>query len=84
MVSATPQRPNPEDRIVDPDLTSATAASASLNSLDPPRVGAGALLSEGLSPAERRAVEDENRRREDSAVVEETRATVPLFLLRQL
>lgn len=34
---ATPQRPNPELRIVEPLLISATAASASLNSFDPPR-----------------------------------------------
>lgn len=83
-VSATPQSPKPEDRMVDPDLTSATAASASRNSFDPPRVGAGALLSEGLGSAERRAVDDEKRRREDTAAVDEARATVPLFLLRQL
>lgn len=70
--------------MTDPDLTSATAASASRNSLDPPRVGAGALLSEGLGSTERRAVEDENRRREGTAAVDEARATVPLFLLRQL
>lgn len=41
-VPATPQRPNPELRIVDPLLISATAASASLNSFDPPRSILGA------------------------------------------
>lgn len=59
-VSATPQRPKPDERMVEPDWTSATAASASGNSLDPPRLGVGALVS---APAEgradRRGVEDE-------------------------
>lgn len=46
---ATPQRPNPELRIVDPLLISATAASASLNSLEPPRSILGARDRNGVA-----------------------------------
>ncbi|KAI6776593.1 hypothetical protein HG530_000538 [Fusarium avenaceum] len=43
-VSATPQRPNPELKSVEPLLISATAASASLKSLDCPRTAKAALV----------------------------------------
>jgi hypothetical protein len=44
------------------------------------------MLSEALRPAERRAVEEDKRRREDTVdvVEEEARASVPFPLLRQL
>lgn len=37
-IPATPQRPKPELRIVDPLLMSATASSADLKSFEPPRL----------------------------------------------
>jgi hypothetical protein len=46
-IPATPQRPKPELRIVDPLLISVTAASASLNTLEPPRSIFGASDSRG-------------------------------------
>lgn len=53
-VSATPQRPKPEERSVMPEGISATAASALSQSLEAPRSGAGAALAEGRLGAERR------------------------------
>lgn len=47
LIPATPQRPKPELRIVDPLLISVTAASASLNTLEPPRSILGARESNG-------------------------------------
>jgi hypothetical protein len=47
-VPATPQRPNPELRIVDPLLISATAASASLYNFEPLRSTLGARDFNGV------------------------------------
>ena len=48
-VSAVPQSPKPAERMVEPDLMSATASSAELKTFEPPRFFVGALLGASWS-----------------------------------
>lgn len=47
-IPATPQRPNPALRMTDPSLRSATASSADLNTLEPPRLDLGPSVEYSL------------------------------------
>lgn len=79
-VSATPQRPKPEERRVMPEGMSATAASADSQSLEAPRSGAGA----GRLGAERRRWVVVKRRGEGNVLLVRPRLELGIVVLREV